>query len=304
MLKKQINLAVLFTIAIVLSVYANPVWADGLSAEDSLPTEHAIDAPPPPLLQAEQLIPPPLEEVESGEDLAPATESDLWRMISEGMILLKSEADGEIVASEEPKQLLGVHDIVYLHSNHEPFSPEEELVVYRISRPVLHPTTGSFLGDLVQILGVVKVQNVGEDVSTAKIVLSKDTISRQDKIASINHFILPPAEQIISPEEGLEAMIVEAPENHVNQAQHDIVYIDHGRDEGVSPGDQFVVIHGGERQGAFSKSDSSQEGLRLPYREIGTMVVLATQEHTSTAKITSSLETISKGDAILYIDEE
>ncbi len=304
MLKKQTNLVVLFITVLALSVYVTPVRADGLSEEDLLPMRGVIDAPPPPLLQAAPLTPTPVEEILSDEDISQPTEADPWTFISKGMILLKPHADGEIAASEDPKQLLGLHDIVYLRSNQEPFSPGEELVVYRISRPVFHPTTASFLGDLVQILGVVRIENTGKDVSTAEIVLSKDTISREDKIAFIDRFILPPTSEIVPLDEGREAMIVETPENRVSLAQHDIVYIDQGRDEGVTPGDQFVVIHGGERQGAFSGQDSLRKGLQLPYREIGTMVVLATQEHTSTAKITRSLETITKGDVILYVNRE
>lgn len=304
MLKKQINLAMLFITIFALSVYATSVLADGLSEEDALATKNVIDAPPPPLLQAERFIPPPPKEKLLTEEVSTPPEPDPWALISKGMILLKPHADGEIVASEDPKQLLGLHDIVYLRSNHEPFSPGEELVIYRVTRQVFHPTTLSFLGDLVQVLGVVRVKTAGEDVSTAEIVLSIDTISRQDQIAFIDRFILPPTAETVSLDGGHEAMIVETPENHVSRAQHDIVYIDQGRDEGVKPGDQFIVIHGGERQGAFSGPDDiRRENLQLPYREIGTMVVLATQEHTSTAKITRSLETITKGDVILYVNK-
>ncbi len=266
--------------------------------------ENVLDAPPPPLLQAEPLIEAPREEaLEVDDEIALPIEDDLWPVISKGMILLKSKPDGEIVASEDPKELLGVRDIVYLHSDHAPFSPEEELIIYKVSRPVFHPDTESFLGDLIHVLGVAKVKIVGEDVATAQIILSKNTISRLDKVATIDRFILPPAEQSVVPEEGFEATIVEATESHVSLAQHDIVYIDHGQDDGLVPGDQFVVIHGGERQGAFAASDEHQEGLRLPYREIGTMVVLSTQEHTATAKITNSLESIYKGDKVLYVGE-
>lgn len=300
-MNKQSYLAVVFITGIALSLHGTPVLADGLSAEEALPT--TIDAPPPPLLQAEGLIPPPQEENVVEQEIAPPPETDLWPIISKGMILLKSEPDGEIISSEDPKELLGLRDTVYLHAEHELFLPGEELIIYRTSRPVFHPITSNFLGDLVQVLGAVRVKTVGKDVSTAEIILSRNTISKLDKVASIDRFILPPAEQSLIPEEGLEAMIIESTENRVSLAQHDIVYIDQGRDEGISPGDQFVVIHGGEREGAFSGSDTPEDNIRLPYREIGTMIVLATQEHTATAKITNSLESISRGDTVLYLHE-
>jgi hypothetical protein len=303
MLKKQAYFPLLFLSAMILSVRATPVLADGFSVEEALPTDRGINAPPPPLLQMESPTSIPENNGASTEEMTPTAEEDPWLMISEGMILLQSGSEGNIASSEDPKQLLGVGDTVYLRSKDDSFSPEEELVVYRISRPVFHPTTAAFLGDLVQILGVVKVTSSGESVSTAKIVLSKSTISRGDLLAGIDHFILPPSAQTKDLEEGLEAMIVETPENHVSRAQHDIVYIDQGQDEGLTPGDQFVVIHGGEREGALptSNSNSDQEALSFPYREIGTMVVLNTQEHTATAKITSSIETITKGDPVLYV---
>lgn len=301
MIRKKIIFSFIF-ISIVIIGRDRLAWADGL--EDDAGIEATIKAPPPPLI-SEDISLPKNEEAADVEQTV-KDDLDLWPAISQGMIILNPQADGEITASEDPKQMLGRGDIVYLFSYNELFSPQQESIIFRSIKPVHHPKTGVFLGDLVDVLGIVRVDEVGEDVSTGKIIVSKNPISKTDKIASIDRFIPPPPQTVLFPEEGTEAMIVEVRDNRKSVGQHDIVYIDQGSEEGILPGDLFVITHGGERT-TFSTKNVSQklpEGINLPYREIGKIVILATQDHTATGKIVSSSEEISKGDTILYLSQK
>lgn len=330
MFNKWMGLCFLFLILAAMSEGNGLVWADGM--DDALPPEASF-APPPLIEEDLPFSPPEVEEsfVETPSSLDP----DFWPAISQGMILLKPQAEGEIMSSVDRKQMLGRGDTVYLASYEELFSPQMESVIFKRIKPVHHPKTGDYLGDLVQVLGLVKVNEVGEDVSTAEITSSLFPISKHDKIASIDRFVPPPPQTVLLPEDGMEGTIVEVREDRVSNAQHDIVYIDHGSEEGIIPGDQFVVIHSGEQKGFSGKDFSLQErnsndtessfpfhikvisagndhesqskdqsDINIPYREIGTIVVVATQEHTATAKIIKSQEVISKGDTILYFSEE
>ncbi len=303
MLKKSIRFALVFISSMIIA--GNPiVFADGLFEEDALPMEAPIMASPPPLIE-EAL---PLPQVEGEKSTAkPSIEDkpDLWPAISQGMIMLKAKADGEISASEDQKHMLGQGDIVYLSSYDKRFVPQEESVIFKIVKPVHHPTTGAYLGDLVDVLGVVRVSDIGQDVLTGKIVLSNNPISKTDKIASIDRFIPPAPKSLLLPNEGTEATIVEFRENRRSVGQHDIVYIDQGNEEGIIPGDRFVVIHGGERFTTSTRTSSQKmgSGIQIPYREVGIVVILATQEHTATGKLTNSSEEISKGDTLLYLSQ-
>ncbi|MBN4054852.1 hypothetical protein JYT87_04005 [Nitrospira defluvii] len=301
MIKKTIIFSFIF-ISIAIIGRDRLAWADGL--EDKGEIEATIKAPPPPLI-AEDISMPQNEEADNVEKTV-KEDLDLWPAISQGMIILNPQADGEITASEDPKQMLGRGDTVYLSSYNELFSPQQESIIFKSIKQVHHPETGVLLGDLVDVLGIVRVNEVGEDVSTGKIIVSKNPISKTDKIASIDRFIPPPPQIILFPKEGTEAMIVEVRDDRKSIGQHDIVYIDKGSEEGILPGDNFVIAHGGERTSLRTKNDTQKlpEGISIPYREIGKIVILATQEHTATGKIISSSEEISKGDTILYLSQE
>ncbi|MFQ5597383.1 MAG: hypothetical protein ACE5GK_04965 [Nitrospiria bacterium] len=305
MTKKQALFGSLFLSIIILMESGRFIWADGL--EEEMIPETPFNAPPPPLIEKERPISPPIDSAEPNEPPeAPAPPGpDFWATISKGMILSNFKPDGQIAASEDQKEMLGQGDIVYLTSNERLLTPNEEWVVYKEMREVRHPKTGTELGNLVHVLGVVKVRDVGSSVSKAEIVKSIFPISKKDKIASLDRFVPPPPQTFLLPEDGTEGTIVEARENRVNIAQHDIVYIDHGNEDGIIAGDRYVIIHGGERVpfGNRTRESTPENNLTIPYRKVGTMVVLATQERTATAQILDSMEAISKGDTILYTAE-
>ncbi|MFQ5587563.1 MAG: hypothetical protein ACE5F7_01875 [Nitrospiria bacterium] len=290
----RIFLPLVFISGMVLPV--SPVRADGLEFDEMQKPRPPLNALTPPRVEADQdlFLPPEPEVVES-----PSVEKeDLWSSISQGMILLKPSEGGTISASEDRKQLLGHGDTVYLSPGKAPFSVDQEWVVFKRIKDVKHPKTKAAMGELVYVLGMVKVVDVSDTVATARITRSKEPITRGDRIAFIEQFLPHSSKLGPAPEKGDKAYVVEVREGRKNSAQHDIVYIDRGKEDGVLRGDQFVVIHEGTRSDTFSKTDITDHS--LPFRKIGTMVVLATQARTATAKIIQSLEPISKGDTILF----
>jgi len=304
MFKKISIQALLLVLAIGMGAQDDLAWSDGMFEDEEFSTESVV-APPPPLIEAA----PAIEVVEA--EIAEAEETvqsgpDFWGAISKGMILMTPRADGEIAASVDAKQMLGQGDIVYLSSYDTLFSPGQESLIFKTLKPVHHPKTGVLMGDMVEILGVVKIKEVGAEVSTAEILRSRNPIYKKDKIAPIDQFMPPPPPSLVFPKEGAEGTIVAVPENRLRNAQHDIVYIDHGSEEGIIPGDRFVIIHGGERISVSAKTtgEGMTDDVRIPYREVGTLVVLATQMHTATGKIVSSVEEILTGDSILYLSQQ
>lgn len=288
------NFFALVVIFIPLAAVAvdSPAMADGL--DEALSTLKQLNAPPPPVVED----PLPLLSPEPEETVAeaPVPEKNSWPMISQGMILEKPSPEGKITASEDQKQMLAQGDIVYLSSFGEMFVSEQEWVVFKTMKEVHHPKSGAYMGELVHVLGIAKVIAVNDDVATARITRSKEPISIGNEIAFIDRFMPPTTGISLPPEEGSDGVIVEVRDDRLNVAQNDIVYIDYGSEEGVDAGDRFDVVHGGERS-AFG---STPIKTALPDRNIGSMIVLATQEHTATAKIIQSIEPIAKGDTILY----
>lgn len=285
---------------VVLVSFANhSAFADGLPEGQALSTERELVEPLPPQFFVEQEIPAPLppEPVQPEVEEAPPSNPDFWALFSNGMIVTELKPDGEIQAAEDSKIMLGDGDVVYLKSFRDEFVDEGHWVVFKTMKGVYHPKTKEHLGDLVNVLGIVKVLHADKGSATAQIIRSKEPISRNDFIVSVENLwnMTELADQVLP--ENTEGTIVEVRDNRRNNAEHDIVYIDYGKEDGVARGDRFTVLHSGQR----SNVRSSKKVVGLPQREVGRLVVLSTQDRTATARIVESIEPISKGDSILSL---
>ena len=81
----------------------------------------------------------------------------------------------------------------------------------------------------------------------------------------------------------------------ISLAQLDIVYINRGEAEGVSPGDEFTIVH--KLRKIEHPIDLHSLGDYAVQR--GRLKVVATQEHTSTAQITYSCDSTLVGDFLI-----
>jgi len=286
----------------LLGFSSHSAMADGVPETQALSTERQMVEPLPPQFFVEKEIPAPLPpepvEVEVFElEETPPPQPDFWALFSNGMIISDLKPDGEVHAAEDAKIMLGDGDIVYLKSFREEFVDEGQWVVFKTMKDVYHPKTQERLGDLVNVLGIVEITHADKDSATARIIHSKEPISRTDYIVSAkNLFKMAELNAQILPE-STEGTIVEVRDNRRNNAQHDIVYIDYGRKDGLVRGDRFAIIHSGQRE----DFRLAKNVVDLPQREVGVLVVLSAQDHTATARIVESKEPISKGDSILFL---
>ncbi len=295
------SLSIFFIVSFVLFLSTPIARADGLAVEEARPTQSPLGAVPPPLVEEEGdlFLPPESEEVVA--EIPEPPKEDFWPLVSQGMIIRKLGHTGIITASEDQKHMLGQGDLIYLATHDEPFFPDQEWVVFEMIKDVIHPKTQAPMGELVHVLGLVRVIDVAEDVATARITRSHAPMKIGNPITFIESFIPLNTEKGLPPKNGSEGFVIEVKDARVNNAQHDVVYIDRGKEAGISRGDRFVIVHAGIRK---SFSETTSEEKTLPYRKVGTMVVLATQAHTATAKIIQSVEPIAKGDTVLFDSSE
>lgn len=311
MLKKEITKSsrAVLLILLLFSLKVSDAVADGLFPDEQ-PLQKAAPEPP-----KEEILPetePLPEEKAAAPAPAPApvpppapmikprvkTDApvDFWSAFSKGTILSGPKPAGTVLASKDPKTMFALGDVVYLISSGEDLAPQTEWVVFRKLRKVHHPKTGKYLGDLIDLVGMVKVVENNKKVATAEVVKSKGPIFTNDEIASIESlFNMNTAGRPLLEK---EATIVEVWDHRFNSGEHDIVYLDRGREDGVVAGDRFEVIHPGRIVDA-----SMGEMIHLPERKIGNLVILSTQAHTSTAQILKSVEPVSIGDPLLYISK-
>ena len=183
--------------------------------------------------------------------------------------------------------ILGARDILYLRlKSPGDVAPGDLFTIYRRALKVFHPTTGQYLGYLVNRLAVAQVTHVDTDLTTVQIVRAYAAVSPGDPVMK---FVLPTDEGAVvgQPSAGdVEGRVVEFQANMgvMNMvAQRNVVYLDLGREDGIRPGDRMEII---------------RSGGNLPQRVVGELKILSLEDRTATALITKSISRILKGDRV------
>jgi hypothetical protein len=90
---------------------------------------------------------------------------------------------------------------------------------------------------------------------------------------------------------GLDGRIITSEERNSIYGEYDVVFINRGENDGVSPGQEYTVFV--EETEPLERD--SLENLTLTPIDIGRLVVLHTEQTTATAVITRSTRTIRPG---------
>jgi chemotaxis protein MotB len=181
--------------------------------------------------------------------------------------------------------LLGSRDVLYLRLNNPGnVAPGDVFTIYRRQHKVFHPTTGQYLGHLVNRLAVVQVTQVDKTLTTVEVRQSYAAIKPGDPVMRF----VPPIDEGTTVDQPsaneVEGRVVEFQSNLGTMnlvAQRNIVYLDRGREDGVRHGDRMDLI---------------RSGGSLPQRVVGELKVLSAEDRTATALITKSVSRILKGD--------
>lgn len=181
--------------------------------------------------------------------------------------------------------ILGSRDVLYLRlKNSGDVAPGDLFTIYRRAHKVFHPTTGQYLGHLVNRLAVVQVSQIDKDLTTVQIMRAYAAVSPGDPVMK---FVLPTDEGAAADQStagDVEGRVVDSQSNMgiMNLvAQRNIVYLDRGREDGIRPGDRMDVL---------------RSGGSLPQRVVGELKILSMEDRTATALITKSVSRILKGD--------
>ena len=181
--------------------------------------------------------------------------------------------------------ILGSRDVLYLRlKNPGDVAPGDLFTIYSRAHKVFHPTTGQYLGYLVNRLAVVQVSQIDKVLTTVQIMRAYAAVSPGNPVMK---FVLPTDEgaPVDQPSAGdVEGQVVEFQSNMGTMnlvAQMNIVYLDRGREDGIRPGDRMDVV---------------RSGGNLPQRIVGELKILSMEDRTATALITKSISRILKGD--------
>jgi LysM repeat protein len=193
---------------------------------------------------------------------------------------------GKIIDSKEDKVMLSSGDEVYIDLGEDKGAKEgERYSIYRRSTPVYHPLTKKLVGHLAEIIGTVEIERVHERLSEAMVTASYDAISRGDRIVRLEPL---PSEIEVRKGAPVDGLIIANGRGSNEMAEGDIVFLDRGKRSGVEAGNTLLV----------SISGRETEGHMIPPEDVGRLLVLTTQEETSTALVISSRKPFHIGDRV------
>ncbi|MBI3621157.1 MAG: LysM peptidoglycan-binding domain-containing protein [Nitrospirae bacterium] len=284
-----------------------PPVAEAPPAETAPEETAAVTEETPPAAPAEEAAPAPEEAPMIAEELKepgppsfevlppPPTQSKEILALSSGFIARNLPVSARVIGTHESRILLGDHDTIYLlPGKGAALEAQGRYTIYRRLKQVVHPVSRRVVGDLIQVLGEVEVQQTGQ-VATGLVIKSYASIEPGDNVMPSRTIEAAPTTPVVEGAGGsLSGLVLEVLEGRVLNGQFNIVYIDRGEVSGVVVGDRFRVFRRGERAPAYAAIANVQ----LPDRLVGELEVLSVQADTATALLTRSTETIALGDRI------
>lgn len=231
------------------------------------------------------------------------------------------QQNGEITGSPEDKMLLAAPDRVYIRLSKDQAKeaqPGDLMTIYQRTRAVKSKSGGA-VGDVVQILGTVKIDKVDKDKALAEgtITESLDVIERGARIGPVDRKI-----DVVSPttnQVDLTGELLESIHSNVMFGQNQIVLIDKGEKDGLKVGNRLFVVAKGDpwqeglsSAGAFAAGkvsigteasnvevktgDTGEQAKDYPDEVIAEIRIVRVRKDTATCIVTQSKKELASGD--------
>jgi len=201
---------------------------------------------------------------------------------------------GTVVGARDDRELLAQDDLVYVQfKRDEDIEIGERYAIVRVGRMLYHPRDGSPLGRMYSVLGQVELlEHQTGKAAAGRIVSSRDVIRVGDAVhVPVSHAGQPAGAPAQRP---LEGYVVCAAADHEEIAQHDIVFVTLGSQDGLEVGNELLVLDQGKAVEGFEGRGTA----RLPDETIARLLVLRTGPKVSTAVVEDSHQTFSSGAVI------
>jgi hypothetical protein len=203
---------------------------------------------------------------------------------------------GSIFEVQGRKVLISEGDIVYIRPSAD--APAAQLIpgaqhtVFRYEQPTPDRDSTQTIGTQHVILGVVEVVKKEPDMLIAKVVKSFRDIRVDDLLMPFHP--QSPRVTLIPSTPGIDGQIIVS-ERHTDLiGDHMLAFMDKGRDDNIQVGQQYSLY---EKQKTVLANN--EIGIKaLPPVDIGTCLVLHTEQNTSTVVITNAVKAIAPGERL------
>lgn len=230
---------------------------------------------------------------------------------------------GEVVGSAEDQMLLSYGNQVYLlmREGVDPRIGQQLTVFLDVRQPDNVPGARRPPGQIVKVYGTIRVNQWDPETRVARgeIVEAVDVIERGAKVGPVGRrFDVVPPEPASA---DVVARVLASVYPHVHIAQHQVVFLDKGSEDGLVPGNRLKVVQRGDawRQGLKTAPTMARARIRLdspelvpseitpikgddkqfPDEIIGEVRVLRTEKYSSVALVTESSRELRTGDRLV-----
>ncbi len=264
--------------------------------------EEAKPLPPPQVLETLPPLPPPPEVIRL---------TIFPEINSAGFLADKMEGIGRIVGAKLPKVQLVDEDEIYI-SFQKGISVKkgDKFTIFRVGEPIEHPVIKKqVVGKRVMILGTAVITRTSEGAAqTALITRSYEAMIAGD---AVTPYFAPREElDVKNAVQPLYGWIVAGQlMGKLEFVQGDVVYIDVGEEDHVRPGTIFNILRRGE-VATYTVADNTKKAkeqeivkVKLPDELVARLVVIKTQQKTSTAVIVQTRLSAYVGDEVTTVTE-
>ena len=257
------------------------------------PPEVKKPAPPTPDVVPEDetaYIMPPEEEV--GPLIRVVSSHKMARagFISEDRL----EPVGAIIRGvDEAKTYLHDGDEVFLAlKNPRDANVGDKYAVYVEGKKVYHPETSYSVGRLIDIMGYLEITATGKPAS-AKIIVS---YKEMEKGMKVRHYYAPVTEvEVTETGAKLSGYVIAALNDISYISEDDIVYLDKGSVDGLTPGNILEIF----RHGAEVKNPTKRlQNIKLPPKLLGSVIIISTEKTISSGLVLKGSQSIRLGDRV------
>ena len=201
---------------------------------------------------------------------------------------------GTIFKVEGQKEMISPEDLVYIQprENFE-LMPGDKYTTYRTLQPIVDKKTNKFIGIQHYFTGVVEIIIKRPEFVVGRIIAGYRPIKVGDLlmpyVGRMNTVSLHPTPP------GIEGNIIVSEEHQTIFGETTVAFINKGKNAGVEPG-QFYWIF---KQEKYLLNPKDENAVTLTPVLLGELLVLHTENTTSTVMITDSRRAITAGDRII-----
>ena len=219
------------------------------AAESKVPvTEHSPSAPPDKRIIINELrTPRPVYSEKS--------------FIRTGFITKRSELPkNKVIGIEGENTNATKYDTIIVDGgSRSDFKEGDICAALTVGDRVIHPDSGEDLGVVVRVKGIMKVISSGGRQTRCQITENFDPISEDDLVMPFRMRLAPIFDAWVKPEAVIKGTILAINEPMLSIHINDILYIDKGSENGVKPGDRFIIYSREEEPGAANHRETLGE---------------------------------------------